>query len=90
MAPTAPDTLPCFPFLASDPFVITESPHLYFAGNQPAFATSLVQQKDADADAVTRVICVPKFGETGQVVLVDMATLVPEVVTFDTGDLGSA
>jgi DNA polymerase delta subunit 2 len=34
MAPTAPDTLPCYPFCDSDPFVLEECPHVYFCGNQ--------------------------------------------------------
>lgn len=33
LCPTAPDTLRSFPFVNEDPFVITESPHIYFAGN---------------------------------------------------------
>jgi DNA polymerase delta subunit 2 len=37
MAPTAPDTLACHPYYEVDPFVIEECPHVYFAGNQPAF-----------------------------------------------------
>lgn len=34
MAPTAPDTLPCYPFCDIDPFVIRECPHVFFCGNQ--------------------------------------------------------
>jgi hypothetical protein len=39
LAPTAPDTLTCYPFTTDDPFVLTECPHVYVAGNQPEFAT---------------------------------------------------
>lgn len=41
--PTAPDTLPCFPFFDRDPFVIERTPHVYFAGNQPEFMTKVVE-----------------------------------------------
>ena len=34
LAPTAPDTLPCYPFCDTDPFVLGECPHVYFVGNQ--------------------------------------------------------
>ena len=40
--PTAPDSLGCFPYQHehTDPFVLRDCPHVYFAGNQPKFATS--------------------------------------------------
>jgi len=34
MAPTAPDTLPCYPFCDIDPFVLRECPHVFFCANQ--------------------------------------------------------
>jgi DNA polymerase delta subunit 2 len=40
--PTAPDTLPCYPHTAADPFVIDACPGIYFAGNQPAFAAKTI------------------------------------------------
>ena len=42
MAPTAPDTLDVYPALHADPFVIDASPHVFFAGNQAAFAAKKV------------------------------------------------
>lgn len=42
LAPTAPDTLTCYPFTDDDPFILPATPHVYFAGNQPEFATRLV------------------------------------------------
>ena len=39
IAPTCPDTLTCFPFNQSDPFVLEETPHVMFAGDQPSFMT---------------------------------------------------
>lgn len=35
--PTAPDTLGCYPFYKSDPFIIKECPSVFFAGNQDKF-----------------------------------------------------
>lgn len=42
LAPTAPDTLTCYPYSSDDPFVLAECPHVYVAGNQPEFGTRLV------------------------------------------------
>lgn len=33
----------CYPFYDRDPFLLTETPHVYFAGNQPAFETRLLK-----------------------------------------------
>ena len=46
---TAPDTLGCFPYVDKhkDPFVIQALPHVYFAGNQPAFQTKLLEAGDS-------------------------------------------
>ncbi len=43
LVPTAPDTLTAYSFPDRDPFVIDAAPHVLFAGNQPAFATRLVE-----------------------------------------------
>ena len=34
IAPTCPDTLGCFPYTDSDPFIIKSRPHVNFVGNQ--------------------------------------------------------
>lgn len=43
LAPTAPDTLPCYPYTECDPFLIKECPHVLFAGNSPEYQTSLYE-----------------------------------------------
>lgn len=43
MAPTAPDTLMCYPLNEEDPFVISELPHVFFAGDQQRFETSYIE-----------------------------------------------
>lgn len=73
VAPTAPDTLAAYSFYEKDPFVIKETPHVYFAGNQPSFSTALVEGKDENEDMVkVRLVCVPKFNQTAEIVLIDI------------------
>jgi DNA polymerase delta subunit 2 len=79
-APTAPDTLWCYPFQDRDPFVIAECPHVFFVGNQPRFDTALIEGPDGQH---VRLIAVPDFHRSGQLVLLDSETLEPEVVQFD-------
>lgn len=43
LAPTAPDTLPCYPFSDEDPFIVKECPHVLFAGNAPQFKTTIYE-----------------------------------------------
>jgi DNA polymerase delta subunit 2 len=78
-APTAPDTLWSYPFQESDPFVITECPHVFFVGNQPSFGTTIVEGPEGQQ---VRLISVPSFKETGVLVLVDGETLECETVSF--------
>ncbi|KAL9940769.1 hypothetical protein V8E36_000257 [Tilletia maclaganii] len=72
VAPTAPDTLWCYPFNTDDPFLIREAPDIFFVGNQPAFATSLYENPDGHR---TRVVLLPRFSATGDVVLLNLHTL---------------
>ncbi|KAI9817004.1 MAG: hypothetical protein M1826_001700 [Phylliscum demangeonii] len=50
IAPTAPDTLWCYPFQTDEPFVLTECPHVFFAGNQPRFETVLLPPPEEEDD----------------------------------------
>jgi len=87
MAPTAPDTLSCYPFHESDPFVLKECPHVYFAANQDAFATKLVEGAEGQK---VRLICVPSFATTCTAVLLNIATLECEPITFAVDGMGAA
>ncbi|EPE32330.1 hypothetical protein GLAREA_07463 [Glarea lozoyensis ATCC 20868] len=78
-APTAPDTLWSYPFQFDDPFVLTSCPHLFFVGSQPKFDTAVIEGEDGQT---VRLIAVPKFSETGEIVLVDSETLETSVVRF--------
>ncbi|CAG8693122.1 17615_t:CDS:2, partial [Cetraspora pellucida] len=43
VAPTTPDTLWCHPFRDYDPFIMKQTPHVYFIGNQKEFATTIIK-----------------------------------------------
>jgi DNA polymerase delta subunit 2 len=95
-APTAPDTL-CklklfvlgtlilliesgsYPFQDDDPFVLNSCPHLFFVGSQPKFDTASIE---GPRGQTVRLIAVPRFSETGEIVLVDSETLEASVVKF--------
>ncbi|KAF3481617.1 DNA polymerase subunit delta-2 [Arthroderma uncinatum] len=84
--PTAPDTIWCYPFQDKDPFVIQSCPHVMFTGNQPRFQSTIIEggPEGTGDETVTKVrlIALPKFHETGEIVLLDAETLSVEVVKF--------
>ncbi|RSL47499.1 hypothetical protein CEP53_009903 [Fusarium sp. AF-6] len=80
-APTAPDTLWSYPFQEDDPFVMKTCPHLYFAGCQPQFSTKVAHGPDGQS---VRLITVPSFSTTKEIVLVDTETLEVERVKIST------
>ena len=71
--------LGCYPFQDDDPFVIEECPHVYFVGNQPEFDTTVI---DGPGGQRVRMIAIPKFEETGMIVLVDTESENLEVSTL--------
>lgn len=81
MAPTAPDTLGCYPYAEEqeDPFVMRECPHVFFAGNQPRFESTLVE---GPHDQRVRAIMVPDFCIERTCVLVNVDTLECRPLTF--------
>ncbi|KEF53671.1 DNA polymerase delta subunit 2 [Exophiala aquamarina CBS 119918] len=82
-APTAPDTLHCYPFQNRDQFVLDACPHVFFVGNQPRFDTCVI---DGPGGERVRLITIPSFSETGELVLLDSETLEVEIVKFDVND----
>ena len=86
IAPTAPDTLCCYPYQDRDPFVMEEGkcPHLYIAGNAEEFETRIVEADTGEDDdgrvPSVRCVNVPRFKKNGGVVLVDLETLDVELV----------
>ncbi|GAX80094.1 hypothetical protein CEUSTIGMA_g7532.t1 [Chlamydomonas eustigma] len=72
LAPTAPDSLTCYPFHDRDPFILEHCPHVLFVGNQPEFKVSRVTGKEGQE---VRMISVPSFYRTPLMVLVNLRTL---------------
>ena len=63
--------------------MIEECPHVFFVGNQPRFDTALIE---GPAGQQVRIITLPKFKDTGEIVLLDTATLEVELVKIEIHD----
>ncbi|KAH7402166.1 DNA polymerase alpha/epsilon subunit B-domain-containing protein [Phaeosphaeria sp. MPI-PUGE-AT-0046c] len=85
VAPTAPDTLWCYPFQDDDPLLVKECPHMFVAGCQASFGNSVIE---GPAGQKVVLVSVPKFKEGGQVVLVDMESWEVEVVRLGVVGVG--
>ncbi|XP_073968406.1 DNA polymerase delta subunit 2 [Rhodnius prolixus] len=86
-APTAPDTLPCYPYYEEDPFILEEQPHILFSGNHEKFQTDLVKIDYGNGTSQkTRLVCIPSFNKTRTCVVVDLTTLDCEKVCFNVGE----
>jgi DNA polymerase delta subunit 2 len=70
-----------YPFQDDDPFVLESCPHLYFVGCQPRFSTKLIHGPEGQA---IRLITIPSFSATKEIVLVDVETLEVETVKIAT------
>ncbi|XP_018801563.1 PREDICTED: DNA polymerase delta small subunit [Bactrocera latifrons] len=81
LAPTAPDTLACYPYVDTDPLILQECPHVYFAGNCDVFETDLHK---GSKKQTTRLICVPNFSKTQSIAVVDLDTLDCKEIIFKT------
>ncbi|KAI1900906.1 hypothetical protein AGOR_G00054660 [Albula goreensis] len=79
LAPTAPDTLGCYPFYQKDPFILEECPHVYFSGNAPTFQSKRIT--GADGQEVL-LVAIPDFSLTQTACLVNLRTLECEPVSF--------
>ena len=75
MCPTGPDSVPTIPHADMDPMVLSQTPHIYFSGAASKFDTSLANDQ-------TRLVCVPSFADTGEVVLVNLKSLEVELLRF--------
>ena len=69
---------------------MVQTPDIYVVGNQPEFATRLVEDR-ADSDAEDeedrapkrcRIVLLPNFRETGTLILVNMRTLGVRKIQF--------
>jgi DNA polymerase delta subunit 2 len=71
LCPSAPDTLRTYPIMESDPLILREIPHVYFAGNQNKFETQLSSYQEVPL----RIIAIPDFSLTFSFVILDTSTL---------------
>lgn len=72
--------LASYPFQDDDPFVLNSCPHILLVGSQPKFETAVIEGPE---DQFVRLISIPKFSETGQLVLIDTETLEPSVIKIE-------
>ncbi|XP_071585384.1 DNA polymerase delta subunit 2 [Heliangelus exortis] len=79
LCPTAPDTLGCYPFYKSDPFILTECPHIYFCGSAPRFQSKLLKGEEGQQ---VLLVTVPDFSATQTACLVNLRDLSCQPVTF--------
>uniref|UniRef100_A0A8C4PZ91 DNA polymerase delta subunit 2 n=1 Tax=Eptatretus burgeri TaxID=7764 RepID=A0A8C4PZ91_EPTBU len=87
MAPTAPDTLGCYPYYSEDPFILKESPHVYFCGNAPSFQSKILHGSEGQR---VLLLSVPDFCTTRTACLVCLRDLDCQPIKFsvfaDNGD----
>ncbi|KAB1216451.1 DNA polymerase delta small subunit [Morella rubra] len=81
LAPTAPNTLGCYPFTDRDPFLVESCPHVYFAGNQDRYKTDLIKGSEGQ---LVRLICIPRFCDTGVAVVLNLRNLECHPLSFGT------
>ncbi|XP_059920436.1 DNA polymerase delta subunit 2 [Gadus macrocephalus] len=79
LAPTAPDTLGCYPFYKKDPFILEECPHVYFSGNAPSFDSRTITGPDGQQ---VLLVTIPEFATTQTACLVNLRTLECEPMSF--------
>lgn len=71
LAPTAPDTLNCYPYESDDPFTIDEWPDIYFSANSDSYETRLYTNSRQQQ---SRLLMIPNYTTTQLAVLVDINT----------------
>ncbi|XP_020260121.1 DNA polymerase delta small subunit [Asparagus officinalis] len=81
LAPTAPNTLGCYPYTDKDPFLLESCPHVYFVGNQHKYETSVLQGPDKQ---LVRLISIPRFCETGVAIMLNLRSFECHVLSFST------
>ncbi|CAL8248665.1 unnamed protein product [Merluccius merluccius] len=79
LAPTAPDTLGCYPFYEKDPFILEECPHVYFSGNAPSYDSRIITGPEGQR---VLLVTIPEFVTTRTACLVNLRTLECESVSF--------
>ena len=78
LAPTAPDTLGCFPFTHTDPFVLHSFPDVFIAGNQPSY---MARKTEVHGHSVL-LVAVPKFSQSESIVRINLKNLRSRLISF--------
>lgn len=84
IAPTTPHHTGCYPFNETDPFIIEECPHVFFAGNQPNFASKVVEGSGGQR---VLLLSLPSFEANAVIALVNLSTLKCTKVQFGSPDV---
>ncbi|CAF0785638.1 unnamed protein product, partial [Didymodactylos carnosus] len=79
IAPTCPDTLSCYPYVDNDPFVILNTPNIFFAGNQPKFEQRMFE----DGKTKIQLICIPAFANSLTCVALNLRTMECVEISFE-------
>lgn len=80
MAPTAPDTLGCYPYSEGDPFAISSCPHVYFSGNSPNFEWKNFETENGQQAVL---LTVPVFRTTKTAVMLNLRNMQCEALHID-------
>lgn len=80
LCPTCPDTLRSYPFVEEDPFIVKDSPHVYFAGCQSVYKEKTIFKNES----LIKLVSIPCFRESRAVVLMDLETLQTYEYKIDT------
>eukprot|EP00092_Neocalanus_flemingeri_P012719 GFUD01013706.1.p1 GENE.GFUD01013706.1~~GFUD01013706.1.p1 ORF type:complete len:230 (+),score=87.15 GFUD01013706.1:51-692(+) len=78
MAPTAPDTLGCYPYTEEDPHVLSRLPDVFIAGNQPSYGAKRMNLRGHSI----LLVSVPKFSSSTSLVRISLKNLTCQVVSF--------
>ncbi|XP_016003334.2 DNA polymerase delta subunit 2 isoform X2 [Rousettus aegyptiacus] len=79
ISPTAPDTLGCYPFYKTDPFILLECPHVYFCGSAPRFGSKVIRGPEGQT---VLLVAVPDFSATQTACLVNLRHLACQPISF--------
>ncbi|XP_070497233.1 DNA polymerase delta subunit 2 [Chironomus tepperi] len=80
LAPTCPDTLPCYPYYDQDPFIITDCPHVYFSAyDSNVLLTEIYENSNGQK---TRLVCIPSFQKSQTIAIVNLNTLECDGMSF--------
>ena len=80
IAPTAPDTLGCYPYTETDPHILQSLPDVFVAGNQKEYGAKKINIHGH----TILLVSVPKFSQTKSLIRISLKELKCQVISFDT------